>query len=170
MSISLLPEVEPIGFLLGEWRGTGVGEYPTVDPFAYQEELEFGNVGKAYLTYRQRTWLVRGDDRISSHMEFAFWRPRPSGAVEVVSAHPNGVAQIEVGSVEGSRVALRSLKLVTSPSAKDVVRLTRDFVVDGDALTYEVHMEAVGQPIGPHLRAVLHREPSITANNPAERN
>jgi hypothetical protein len=48
---------------------------------------------------------VRGDDRISSHMEFAFWRPRPSGAVEVVSAHPNGVAQIEVGSVEGSRVA-----------------------------------------------------------------
>ena len=138
-----------------EWRGTGVGEYPTVDSFAYEEELEFGNVGKPYLTYRQRTWLVRGHDSVLSHMEFAFWRLRPSGAVEVVGAHPNGVAQIEVGSVEGSRVALRSHRLVTSPSAKEVFRLTRDFVVDRDALKYEVHMVAVGQRLGPHLRAEL---------------
>ena len=158
MGISLLPEVEPLGFLLGEWHGTGVGEYPTIDSFAYEEELEFGNVGKPYLTFRQRAWLVRGDDRIPSHMEFAFWRLRPGGAVEVVSAHPNGVALIEVGSVEASRVALRTHRLLTSPSAKDVVRLTRDFVVDGDALTYEVHMEAVGQPLGPHLRAELRRK------------
>ena len=105
MGISLLPEVEPLGFLLGEWQVTGIGEYPTVDSFAYEEELEFGNVGKPYLTYRQKTWLVRGDDRIPSHMEFAFWRPWPSGAVEVISGHPNGVAEIEMGSVEGSRVA-----------------------------------------------------------------
>ena len=159
MSISLLPELEPLAFLLGEWRGTGTGEYPTVDSFAYEEELEFGNVGKPYLAYRQRTWLMRGDDRIPSHMEFGFWRPRPSGAIEVISAHPNGVAQIETGSVEGSRVALRSHKLVTSPSAKDVVRLARVFVVNGDALTYDVHMEAVGQPLGPHLRAELRRKP-----------
>ena len=159
MSVSLLPEVEPLRFLLGEWRGTGVGEYPTFDSFAYEEELEFGNVGKPYLTYRQRTWVVRGDDRVPSHMEFAFWRPRPGGVVEVISAHPNGVAEIEVGSVEGSRVALRSHTLVTSPSAKDVVRLTRDFVVDGDVLTYDVRMEAVGQVLGPHVRAELRRNP-----------
>lgn len=159
VSISLLPEVEPLGFLLGEWRGTGIGESPTVDSFHYEEELEFANVGKPYLTCLQRTWVLRGDDRIPSHMEFAFWRPQPSGAVEVISAHPNGVAEIEVGNVEGSRVALRSHRLVTSPSAKDVVRLQRDFVVNGDALTYEVHMEAIGQPLGPHLRAELRRKP-----------
>jgi THAP4-like, heme-binding beta-barrel domain len=155
----MLPELEPLSFLLGEWRGTGIGEYPTVDSFTYEEVLEFGNVGKPYLTYRQRTWLVRGDDRIPSHMEFAFWRPRPSGAIEVVSAHPNGVAEIEVGSVEGSRVALRTHAIVTSPSAKNVVRLRRHFLVNGDTLTYEVDMEAVGQPLGPHLRAELRRKP-----------
>jgi len=55
----MLPELEPLSFLLGEWRGTGIGEYPTVDSFTYEEVLEFGNVGKPYLTYRQRTWLVR---------------------------------------------------------------------------------------------------------------
>jgi THAP4-like, heme-binding beta-barrel domain len=52
--MSLLPEVEPLGFLVGEWRGTGIGEYPTVDSFDYEEELEFANVGKPYLTCLQR--------------------------------------------------------------------------------------------------------------------
>jgi hypothetical protein len=153
----LLPEIEPLAFLLGTWRGTGIGEYPTVESFAYEEELEFGNVGKAYITFRQRTWVVRAGERLPSHMEFSFWRPRPGGSVEVISAHPNGVAEVEVGRVEGSRVALWSHRLITSPSAKDVVRLEREFAVDADAMTYEVRMEAVGQSLGRHLRAELHR-------------
>jgi hypothetical protein len=62
-----------------------------------------------------------------------------------------------VGRVEGSRVALWSHRLITSPSAKDVVRLEREFAVDADAMTYEVRMEAVGQSLGRHLRAELHR-------------
>jgi hypothetical protein len=72
----LPPEIEPLAFLLGTWRGTGIGEFPTVESFAYEEELEFGNVGKAYVTFRQRTWVVQGDERLPSHMEFSFWRPR----------------------------------------------------------------------------------------------
>jgi hypothetical protein len=76
----LVPEVEPLAFLLGVWGGAGEGEYPTVDSFTYEEELEFGTVGKPYLTYRQRTWLVQDDERVPSHMEFAFWRPRPGAS------------------------------------------------------------------------------------------
>jgi hypothetical protein len=150
-------EVESLAFLLGVWRGTGLGEYPTVDSFTYEEELEFGDVGKPYLTFHQRTWLLRGGERVPSHMEFAFWRPLPGGSVEVISAHPNGVAEIEVGTVEGSQVTLRSHRLMTSPSAKDVVRLEREFVVMGDVLTYDVRMEAVGHVLGPHLHAELRR-------------
>jgi hypothetical protein len=153
----ILPEIEPLAFLLGSWRGTGIGEYPTVPSFAYEEELEFGNVGKPYITFRQRTWVVRDDERLPSHMEFGFWRPRPGGTIEVISAHPNGVAEVELGSVDGCRVVLSSHRLITSPSAKDVVRLEREFAVDADVLTYVVRMEAVGQPLGPHLRAGLRR-------------
>jgi hypothetical protein len=153
----LLPEIEPLTFLLGTWRGTGIGEYPTVPSFEYEEELEFGNVGKPYVTFRQRTWVVRDDERLPSHMEFGFWRPRPGGTLEVISAHPNGVAEVEVGTVDGCHVSLRSHRLITSPSAKDVVRLEREFAVDADALTYDVRMEAVGLPLGPHLRAELRR-------------
>ena len=157
MGSPLLPELEPLAFLLGVWRGTGLGEYPTVERFSYEEQLEFANVGKPYLTYQQRSWVLRDGERLPSHMEFAFWRPRPEGSVEVISAHPNGVAEIEIGNVDGSRVTLHSLRLVTSPSAKEVVRLERDFVVRGDSLVYDVRMEAVQQLLRPHLHAELLR-------------
>jgi hypothetical protein len=157
VEVQLHPDIGPLAFLLGTWRGRGTGEYPTIEPFAYEEELEFAHVGKPYLTFRQRTWRPRDGEVLSSHMELGFWRPRPDGGVEVVSAHPNGVAEIETGTVEEGRIELVSQKIVTSPSAKDVTRLERRFLVDGDTLTYDVRMAAVGQALSPHLHAELRR-------------
>ena len=101
----LHPDVTPLAFLLGSWHGRGTGEYPTVEPFEYEEQLEFAHVGKPYLTYRQRTWRLLDGDRLPSHMELAFWRPGPNGGVEVISAHPNGVVEIEIGTVTAGRVS-----------------------------------------------------------------
>ena len=39
------PDLAPIAFLLGNWRGQGEGEYPGVEPFHYTEELSFEHVG-----------------------------------------------------------------------------------------------------------------------------
>lgn len=157
VEVQLHPDVGPLAFLLGTWRGRGTGEYPTVEPFAYEEELEFAYVGKPYLTFAQRTWRLRDGEVLPSHMELGFWRPQPDGGVEVVSAHPNGVAEIEIGTVNDGRIELISERIVTSPSAKDVTRLERSFLVDGDTLTYDMRMAAVGQALGPHLHAELRR-------------
>jgi hypothetical protein len=158
MDPPLHPDVEPLAFLLGIWRGRGTGGYPTVEPFGYEEELEFGHIGKPYLTSRQRTWLTKGEDRIPSHVEFAFWRPSVGGQIEVVCVHANGIAEIELGVVTGTRVRLATERIVSAPTSKDVVGLERRFEVDGRTLTYEVQMAAVGHSMGPHLHAVLVRE------------
>ncbi|MGH7358076.1 MAG: heme-binding beta-barrel domain-containing protein, partial [Candidatus Rokuibacteriota bacterium] len=41
----------PIAFLAGLWRGTGHGEFPTMDPFDYDEEVRFLDRGVPALMY-----------------------------------------------------------------------------------------------------------------------
>ena len=159
MSSKHHPDIEPLAFLLGTWRGRGTGGYPTVEPFEYEEELEFGHTGKPYVTFRQRTWLTKGEDRIPSHVEFAFWRPTADGRLEVACAHATGIVEFALGEVRGTRVQLATERIVSAPTSKDVVRLERRFDVDGRTLTYDVQMAAVGQAMTPHLHAVLSREP-----------
>lgn len=155
MSPDLPASLEPLAFLLGTWKGEGRGEYPTIDAFGYGEEVEFSHTGKAFLTYRQRTWAL--DDGRALHAETGYWRPTPRGGVEVVLAHPTGIVEIEIGAVVGHRVELISHTIASSPTAKEVTRLERRIHVAGDAMTYELRMAAVGQPAVRHLEAELRR-------------
>lgn len=146
----------PIAFLLGTWSGEGRGVYPTIDDFAYGEEIRFWEVGKPFAAYTQRTWTI--DDRRPLHAEAGYWRPQPGGRLEVVLAHPTGVAEIQEGTVAGTTIALAATQLALTSSAKQVDALTRRFELGADGvLRYEVGMAAAGQALQVHLRAELHR-------------
>lgn len=149
------PDLQQLAFLLGTWRGEGKGSYPTIEPFSYVEEVTFDHVGKPFLTYAQRTHHpAKG---FPMHAEAGYWRSVAPGRVEVVLAHPFGIVEIQEGTVEGGRVALASKAVVSTSTAKEVTQLSRTFVVEGDRLSYEVHMSAVGEPLQLHLTATLER-------------
>ena len=158
MTPKLHADVEPIAFLLGTWRGEGKGEYPTIEPFAYGEEVRFWHVGKPFLAYGQRTWAL--DDERPLHSETGYWRPQPNAALEVVLAYPLGIAEVEIGVVTGHRVELMTHEIVRTPSAKEVTRVERSIHVVEDLLTYDLRMAAVGHAIRQHLHAALHRVPA----------
>lgn len=163
MPADLHPHLEALAPLLGTWVGRGAGEYPTIEPFDYLEEVVFSHVGKPFLVYGQKTKAAT--DGKPLHAETGYLRvPRP-GHVEFVLAHPNGISEIEVGmfSVSGDIIeidlATDPLGVVgRSPSAKEVTALARSFRIDGDELSYSVRMGAVGQPLQHHLAAVLRRQ------------
>jgi hypothetical protein len=151
----LHPEVESLAGLLGTWQGEGAGEYPTISPFRYGEELRFWHVGKPFLAYAQRTWSM--EDGRPLHAESGYWRAKPGGAVELVLAHPTGIVEVQEGRMVGGRIELRSTTLAGTATAKEVTVVTRLFDLDGDRLGYTLAMAAVGQPLQHHLAADLHR-------------
>src|SRR3984957_17109112 len=109
------PAITPFSFLLGRWVGTGKGDYPTIEPFDFFQEVTFSHIGKPYLIYTSRTWrlattedgeLQRNDSgdlvRLGPlAVEAGFWRPQPEGKVEVVLSHPTGISEIYYGPLTG---------------------------------------------------------------------
>jgi len=152
---SLHPDITPLAFLLGRWAGEGEGRYPTIEPFAYGEEITLSHVGKPYLAYFQRTWSL--DDGRPLHAETGYWRCPAAGHVELVVAHPNGIAEVGEGPLTGTSVEVSSTALSRTTTAKEVTAVVRRVRGDGDRLTYELDMAAVGVALSSHLRATLHR-------------
>lgn len=152
---ALHPDVLHLAFLLGRWAGEGAGEYPTIEPFRYGEEVTFSHVGRPFLAYAQRSWSL--EDGRPLHAEMGYWRCPSPERLEVVIAHPTGHAETSEGSVTPSTVSLESTTVSRTSSAKEVDKLVRNLEVAGDRLSYELKMAAVSQPLAVHLRAALRR-------------
>jgi hypothetical protein len=155
----LHPGVAVLAPLLGEWSGEGAGDYPTIKPFGYLEEIAFGHTGKPFLTYRQRT--TAKDDGRPLHAEVGFLRAPSPGRAELVLAHPNGITEIEEGRLsvgdETIELELVATSIGLTQSAKDVAALSRSFRMRGDELTYTLRMGAMGLELQHHLSATLRR-------------
>jgi len=151
----LHPSLAPLVWMVGTWVGEGLGSYPTIEPFAYTEQVTVSHVGKPFLAYAQRTWSV--DDGRPLHAETGYWRCASDGAVELVVAHPTGHVELALGTASGTSVAMASATVAGTPTAKEVTEVHRRLAVEGDRLRYELDMAAVGRPLGPHLRGELVR-------------
>ena len=171
------PAIAPFSFLLGRWVGTGKGDYPTIEPFDFFQELTFSHIGKPYLIHTSRTWRLAttADGELERNengdlvrleplaVEAGFWRPQPEGKVEVALSHPTGISEIYYGQLTG----LTTIEMVTDAVArtetakpyvagKRLYGLVPNQTKEGEKdLAYAFDMAAMGQPLTPHLWAVL---------------
>ncbi|KUI15938.1 fatty acid-binding-like protein [Mycolicibacterium acapulense] len=154
----LHPDIAVLRPLLGVWSGRGAGEYPTIQPFGYHEQIAFDHVGKLFLTYRQKT---TADDGRPLHAETGYLRVPSPGRAEWVLAHPTGITEIEEGTLAITgpviELDLTATSIGLTSTAKNVVAVGRSIRVDGDELVYTLRMAAMGQPLQHHLGATLHR-------------
>jgi THAP4-like, heme-binding beta-barrel domain len=162
------PDLHPalLGLLpfVGVWRGRGGGEYPTIDGFAYAQEIRFSHDGRPFLFYESRAWLLEDDGTPirPSHREAGFWRAvqregKAADEVEVLLTSPTGIMELYIGRIGNMRVELATDAVVRTVTAKEVTAGQRLYgIVDG-ALLYAQEMAAVGQSMRPHLSAKLDR-------------
>lgn len=149
-------ELASLAPFVGSWEGAGAGEYPTIEGFAYTQEIHLLPVpGKPFLAYRSATRAA--DDQRPLHAESGWLRLVGDGWVELVVAQGSGVVEITEGLLDGSELSLESTTVAGSTTAKSVTATERRYRVDGDVMTYDLAMAAVGQPLVHHLRGRLTR-------------
>jgi hypothetical protein len=149
--VDLHPAIEPVAWLLGDWRGEGRGCYPTVADFSYTEEQHWSHDGRPLLAYHQESWA--GDDGRPLHREAGYLRV-VGDRIELVVAHTAGIVEIATGGA-GSPLVLSTTILVSTATAKVVDALERSLVRQGDVLRSTVAMAFAGHPLQVHLDATL---------------
>lgn len=111
----LAPEVYPLAWLVGRWRGPGFLGYPDIPKRPIVTDVEFDHDGGPYLRYRSTTWLLDGElDSIEEKVELealhngqvwssesGYWRvtPKPPDDASSLTEQPaaGGVpADVEV--------------------------------------------------------------------------
>ena len=155
----LHPAVQPLEFLLGRWRGSGVVGYPTIEGARFGQEISFGHNGKPYLSYTSRSWLIdeQGIAGRPLAREAGFWRPQPGGELEVLLSHPTGIVEIYLGTVAGAKIELATDVVARTATAKEVTAGRRLYGMIGPDLAWAYDMAAVGHPLQPHASAPLQR-------------
>jgi len=101
----LHPTLLPLLPLIGTWRGTGRGGYPTIEDFDYGQQVTFAHDGRGVLRYESRAWLLNEDGSVlrPGARETGWWRPGASpDELELLLAHPTGIVEIYVGRATGT--------------------------------------------------------------------
>jgi len=155
----LHPALSALLPFVGVWRGRGSGEYPTIKPFEYAQELRISHDGRPFLRYESRAWLIEEDGTPirPAARESGWWRPYGRDEVEILLTHPTGFLEMWAGRVDGTKVEVVTDTVVRSPEAKEVTAGHRLYGIVEGALMYAYDLAAVGQPLQPHLSARLLR-------------
>jgi len=147
----LHPDLAELAFLLGDWSGTGEGVWPPGEPFDYAEDVTFEYVGDPFLVYSERSWSL--DDGSPIHFESGFLRPA-GAVVELVLAHPIGITEVAVGTVDDGVLELTSTAVGLTPTASQVRRRIEG---RGDELSFELEMGMEGVELRWHVGSKLTR-------------
>lgn len=180
----LAPEVYPLAWLVGSWRGPGYLGYENIPERPIVVETTFSHDGGPYLSYTSTIWLLEGElagletkvdqaDLIAGDVwatESGFWRVAPGGQgeptngdkpprseLEVLLAEPSGHVSVFVGAVQGPRVDLVSDVIARTETSAEISAVKRMYGLVGGELMWATDMAAFGHEMASYSSGRLQR-------------
>lgn len=177
----LAPEVYPLAWLVGRWRGRGVIDHPATGTRSFVQDLEFSHDGGPYLAYHSTVRVVADVDQNGLpadsgeepegtvwSTESGFWRVAVGSQdvqvgpdqqpLEVLIADPSGFVTVYLGAVGNGRVDLVSDLVARTSTGAEVTAATRMYgLVRGDLL-WAWDLAAFGHPMRSYASAQLSRK------------
>ena len=183
----LAPEVYPLAWLVGSWRGEGVITYPGIDEVAFVQDVTFDHDGGPYLRYESTIRLL--DPSVPETVpaewtdgaetagtatpeltvwstETGYWRvpperpddlPEGKTPLEVLLADPAGRVTLYVGAIGDARVDLVSDLMARTASSADVSASSRLYGLVEGELMWVWELAAFGHPLQSYASAKLTR-------------
>ncbi len=113
----LHPELLPVAFLLGNWQGAGVFDFPGAAKCNFGQEVTFTHDGRPFLEYVSHTWVLDQDGRKTTPLETesGYWRIDADRKIEVVMSRDAGVIEIWYGGLADGKP---QIDLVTDAVAR----------------------------------------------------
>jgi hypothetical protein len=127
------PQLAP---LLGTWRGTGTGTFPTMAEFRYEEEIRFEDLG-GDVAYFQRAWDPASG--MVLHAEAGIWRATGEGTLVATIAQARRT-EVSEGTVRDGVVELATTNTGSAAAVAPVTASRRSYRLSENDLTYEYAM------------------------------
>lgn len=161
----LAPEVYPLAWLVGRWRGEGVVVYPSIPETTVVQEVLVDHDGGPYLSWSSTLWLSGEEGKVWA-TESGYWRVPPhrpadlsSGQhpVELLLIDPAGHLALYAGVTGNGRIDLASDLIARTPDAAEVSAATRLYGLVGGELMWVWDIAAFGEPLQSYASARLSR-------------
>lgn len=113
----LNPSLVPLAFLLGNWEGAGVFDFPGEEKCNFGQEVVFSHDGRDFLEYHSRSWVLdaEGNKVRPLESESGFWRIDSQRRVEMVMVRDDGVVEIWYGDLAAQKP---QIEIVTDAVAR----------------------------------------------------
>ncbi|MET7936307.1 FABP family protein [Streptomyces sp. NPDC005322] len=97
----LHPSLVPLAFLLGNWAGAGVSDFPGAEKCNFGQEATFTHDGRDFIEYQSHTWVLDSEGKQVRPLETesGYWRIDKDRKVEIVMVRDQGVAEVWYGEL-----------------------------------------------------------------------
>ena len=173
----LSPDLYPLAWLVGTWRGPGVLAYPDIPERAIVVDLELTHDGGPYLAYSSGRGQPFDPAALEAGViwsrESGFWRPSSAGealpvagapadapspsGIEVILAEASGQAWLMTGSAQGPRIDMASAHVARTATAPDVVAQRRMYGWVHGEVFFATELAAFGQELQSYASGRLRR-------------
>jgi hypothetical protein len=153
--------INELGYLIGQWDGNGLAEFPTIKSFDYHESLIFNRNNKNLLFHYEQRALIKSSDARNNEpisWESGFLIDKENGLFEMVCSHNTGRVEILKGfaiRLTGQKIKLE-LESVSTINDDRIIRTTRVFIFSEIKIEYELKMSTTKNfSFQRHLSATL---------------
>ena len=98
-------DLVPLVFLLGNWAGAGVHDFPGSEKCNFGQEVSFTHDGRDFLEYHSHSWVLddEGNKVRPLESESGYWRIDADRKVEVVMVRQDGVVEVWYGELAAKK-------------------------------------------------------------------